>query len=210
MARQSYRIIRREPERRSVGPLAGMSVGLAALLVLSACTPGQPPSGPSPTSPSAPSAPGSSSRSPGETAAPDPEDVPPDDTDYSKDAGNDPKKYTYEPDVEPAESVVATLCNLTQVFFKGLRTVDDGTAVVDSNLRTNIVGVEDLMDYWGTLRDQFPDSAADIDTAHGIYEQWSTALLEQENGEDAAAKKAMAAGEELIEKLPKTAAAECR
>ncbi len=139
----------------------------------------------------------------------DPDDVPPDDTDYSKDVGNTPQQYEYEPELEPPESVVATLCNLNQVFFTGLRRTESGEALADSTLRTSMVALDDLTDYWETLRPHYPDAAADMDTAMAIHEQWKTALLDQDNGDQSGAKKAMAAAEELIRKLPEVDAVGC-
>lgn len=149
--------------------------------------------------------------SPSETViAGGPEDVPPDDTDYSQDVGNTPQQYEYEPELEPPDSVVATLCNMNQVFFKGLRKMESGATVADSNLRTSLVGLDDLTDYWKTLRPQYPEAATDIDIAIAIREQWATALLDQDNGDPSGAKEAMAAAEELIKKLPEVDAVSCK
>ncbi len=186
---------------------AGLLSLLAACVLLSACTPGGSTSSQGASSPST-----SAESTPGSTetgTAVDPEDVPPDDTDYSKDVGNTPQQYDYEPELEPPESVVATLCNLNQGFFKGLRETESGLAVADGTLRTSMVGLGDLTDYWETLRVQYPDAAADIDTALAVREQWMTALVDQDNGDQAGAKKAMAAAEKLIKKLPEVAAVGC-
>lgn len=142
-------------------------------------------------------------------SVPDPNDVPPDTTDYSTDAGDEPKEYEYEDEPPPAESVVATLCNLNQAYFTGLRSVKSGTAIVDDKLRTSLVGLSDLLDYWDSLRSEYPSSAADIETGIAIYEQWDKALLSKENGDEGAAEKAMASAEELIAKLPTEQAANC-
>lgn len=139
----------------------------------------------------------------------DPNDVPKDTTDYSVDAGNEQKEYEYEAEEPAADSVVATLCNLNQKYFTGLRTVKSGEPVVDDTLRTSLVGLGDLTDYWDTLRSQYPKSEADIDTGIAIYETWDSALLSQDNGNSGEAKAAMAKGETLIKKLPKTAASGC-
>lgn len=142
-------------------------------------------------------------------SVPDPDDVPPDTTDYSKDAGNEPQAYEYEEEPPPAESVVHTLCNLNQVYFDGLRTVNSGTPIVDDKLRRSVVGLTDLLDYWDTLRTQFPDAVDDIDAGIAIAQKWDEALLSRENGDDAAADKAMASAEKLVAELPKEAAADC-
>lgn len=193
-----------EPLRRARGSatqrvLVGVAGVLAACL-LASCSPGEPTSSPTPSNTPVPTP----------TATIDPNDVPPDNTDYSKDAGNTPQQYEYEPEPEPADSVVATLCNLNQVFFKGLRTVESGSAVADDTLRTNLVGLADLMDYWGPLKAQFPESSGDIDTASAIYDRWATALLDRENDDPAAAQRAMNEAEDLIGKLPAESAANCR
>lgn len=204
---------------------AGLLTILAACLSLSACSvagtpiaPGTPtPSVPSPAAPTVsapssgePSTPGPSDSTPlSPEPVDDPNDVPPDDTDYSKDVGNTPQQYEYEPELEPPESVVATLCNLNQIFFKGLRSTESGEPVADSNLRTSMVALDDLMDYWKTLRAQHPDSAADIDTAIAVHEQWKSALLSRDNGDQSGAKKAMTAAEELIKNLPEEDAVGC-
>lgn len=208
---------------------ASLLLLLGACVSLSACSIGDVPldqgsTAPSPSSPQRPSVsptaseesrtppsiPISPSPATSETPNPvDPNDVPPDDTDYSQDVGITPQQYEYEPELEPAESVVATLCNLNQEFFKGLRTVEGGVAVADSTLRTGTVALDDLTDYWETLRAQYPDAAADIDTGVAVQEQWKTALLNVENGDDASAKTAMVEAEKLIEKLPKTTAVDC-
>lgn len=208
----------------------GLLALLAACVSLSACTAVGSPVEPGSPSPSVP-VPGSSSPStpePGETSASqpnpaestpessetvtagDPNDVPPDDTDYSKDVGNTPQEYEYEPELEPAESVVATLCNLNQVFFKGLRRTESGEAVADSTLRTSMVALDDFTDSWETLRAHHPEAATDIDTGLAIHGHWKTALLDQDNGNQPGAKKAMAAAEELIGKLPEVDAVGCQ
>lgn len=208
---------------------AGLILLFVAWFSLSACgsddptpAPGSPtpetsaletPSSPTPGS-AQPSTPAPSTAGPASTPSEtggvvDPEDVPPDDTDYSQDIGNTPQQYEYEPELEPPDSVVATLCNLNQTFFTGLRNIEQGEAVADSMLRTSTVALDDLIDYWETLRAQYPDAGDEIDTGVAIQEQWKAALLSLENGDDRGAEKAMAQAERLIEELPESAAANC-
>src|SRR5690625_2632832 len=54
----------------------------------------------------------------------DPEDVPIDDTDYSTDAGTKLREYEYRDDPIPADSIIATLCNLNQEYLANLGSTD--------------------------------------------------------------------------------------
>ncbi len=209
---------------------AGLLLLVSACVSLSACTAGRSPMDPGSPSPaistpvaSKPSMPGSQAPntpqpSPSESAplpsaavtAGDPNDVPPDNTDYSKDVGNTPRQYEYEPEPEPPKSVIATLCNLNQVFFRGLRSTKAGEGLADSTLRTSMVALDDLMDYWETLRVHYPDATADIDLAVAVHEQWKIALVNQDNADQRGTQKAMAAAEDLIRKLPEVDAVGCR
>ncbi len=149
--------------------------------------------------------------SPGGSASsvPDPDDVPADTTDYSQDAGNEAEEYEYEDEPPPAESVALTLCNLNQVYFNGLRTLNSDTPIVDEKLRASLVGLSDLVDYWDTLRTQYPDAEDDINTGMAISQKWDEAVLSQDNGDDAAVSKAMGAAEKLIAELPEEAGSDC-
>lgn len=137
----------------------------------------------------------------------DPEDVPPDDTDYSVDAGNSQPTFTYEPEPEPADSIVVTLCNLNQEFFRGLRAEVDGSPVADDSLRTNLIGLGDLIDEWDTLRIHYPQVTAQIDRALEIYDAWESAIAQRDAGDAAASSRDMANAEEVIGRLPETGTA---
>lgn len=137
-------------------------------------------------------------------AAVDPDDVPPDDTDYSVDAGDSQPTYTYEPEPEPADTVVATLCNLNQEFFRGLRPEVAGEPVAEDTLRTNLVGLGDLIDEWDSLRIHYPDVVPQIDRAQEIYADWQSALALRDDGDTPASAREMAKAEEAIDALPQT------
>lgn len=143
------------------------------------------------------------------SAVSDPDDVPPDDTDYSQDVGNSPQTFTYQAEPAPAESVAATLCNLNQTFFMGLRTESDGAAIVDDTLRTSIVGLGDLTGYLENLRVHYPDAAASIDVAGEVYQLWDEAIIDVDNGDDDAARAAMDEAERQIATLPESEAIDC-
>lgn len=137
------------------------------------------------------------------------EDVPEDTTDYSTDAGQNIQTYEYPDDPEPADSVLATLCNLNQEWLAGLRATDGGTPVVDDTLRMNLISLKDQLDTWDTLRPHTPEAVADIDTAQRIYDAWDKALLASDNGDAAGAAAGMADGEELLAGLPRTSPDNC-
>lgn len=139
----------------------------------------------------------------------DPEDVPEDDTDYSVDGGNNIVEYEYPDDPVPADSIVATLCNLNQGYIGGLRTLDSGTPVVDDDLRMNLVGFSDLLSEWDSLRPHFPEAEADMDLAQSIYNLWDRAVLSMENSDPGAGNAAMSEAEGILAKLPETALEGC-
>lgn len=136
--------------------------------------------------------------------SPNPNDVPPDETDYSVDAGKDLAEFEYEDEPPLADSVLSTLCNLNRTFFSGLRTSDGGGPVADDTLRTNLVGLSDLIDEWESFRGQVPDAVADIDLAEQIYVRWDTALLSMDSGDSRTAQQEMAAAERLLGELPES------
>ncbi len=140
------------------------------------------------------------SQSPGASA--DPDNVPADDTDYSEDAGDNMPEYEYEDEPAPPPSVVGLLCNLNQEFFRALRTSSNGTPVADDALRSNLVGLSDLVGEVQSLRPHYPEAEPSIDAAGAIFDNWDAALLALDNGDATAARSAMAAAESTIDKLP--------
>lgn len=142
-------------------------------------------------------------------AVSDPNDVPADDTDYSVDAGNDVPEYEYEAEPAAPDSVVATLCNLNRQYISSFRTEQAGSAVVDDNLRTNLVGFSDLLGSWETLRTQYPELVPDIDTAEAVYKAWDQALLSNDNGDESESDASMLEAESLLNELPEDAPAGC-
>ena len=135
--------------------------------------------------------------------SPDPNDVPADTTDYSDDAGNNMPEYEYDAEPVPDAGVMATLCNLNQAYFLGLRTEKSGTPVVDDALRTNLVGLGDLIAEWQNLRVHVPSAVPDIEVAEAVHEKWDEALILTENSDLREAQLAMNDAEELLSELPK-------
>lgn len=129
--------------------------------------------------------------------------------DYAHDAGRTMKAYEYPDDPEPAESVVATLCNLNRDYFETLQPTKDGKAVVDSTLSMAVLGLSDLLDYWDSLRPHYPEVGHDIDVAWAIRDAWDEALLAVENGDPSVAQGAMAKAQGLIEDLPSSSPDAC-
>lgn len=136
---------------------------------------------------------------------PDPEDVPPDTTDYSKDAGASISDFDYPDDPVPADSSAATLCNLNQEYLRGLHeALESGDA-----FGTVLVGFSDLVIEWSSLQPHFPESAGDIDRAAELYSLWDEALLNQEAGELTEAEQFLKASDELLSEFPETADPGC-
>lgn len=129
--------------------------------------------------------------------------------DYSNDAGESLREYDYPDDPEPADTIVATLCNLDQRFFQGLRTVENGSPVADDSLRMSVLAVSDLLETWESLRPHYPDAVPAIDTAQAVRDTWDEALLSLENGERGPAVDLMVTAEALIAELPESAGAGC-
>lgn len=144
-----------------------------------------------------------------ESGAPEESEVSAHAVDYSTDAGQELQEYEYPDDPEPAGTVSATLCNLDQQFFLGLRAAEDGSPVADDSLRMSVLAVGDLLDTWESLRPHYPEVGAEIDTAHAVRNSWDHALLSLENGEAAEARVHMAEAEEHIGELPETAGPDC-
>lgn len=127
--------------------------------------------------------------------------------DYSEDAGEDMKEYVYTDIAPPADTTVGTLCNLTQEFLAGIRGPD--TDAPGPDLRTTLLGLEDLLSEWTVLRPHYPDRAEHFDAAQEAYEAWDEAVWHAENGESKEAGEAMARGEAALSKLPAEAPDEC-
>lgn len=130
--------------------------------------------------------------------------------DYASDAGQNIKEFDYPEDPPPADSIVATLCNLNQEYLSSFRTMEDGVPVVDDNLRTMLVAFSDYLSYWDSLRPHYPEAVASIDTAQEIYDLWDQAMLDRDNGEAEAAQAAMVAAEKLLEELPTGEMSDCK
>ncbi|WP_458040310.1 MULTISPECIES: hypothetical protein [Bacteria] len=172
-----------------------MAIALVAAVALTGCT--------------AAEAPQAVATQPPPTTSTDPNDVPADDTDYSVDSGNNMPEYEYEDEPAAPPTVVGILCNLNQEYFEGLRSVEAGVAVADDNLRTNLVGLSDLLGETESLKRQYPDSGASIDLAQAIFDKWDAAILGLDNGDASAARAAMADAEDLVEELPSRDAVTC-
>lgn len=129
--------------------------------------------------------------------------------DYANDAGQDINEYDYPDDPPPAESIVATLCNLNQDYIASFRTMEDGVPVVDDNLRTMLVAFSDYLSYWDSLRPHYPEAVASIDTAQEIYDLWDQAMLDRDNGDLDAAQSAMLEAEKLLDQLPTGDMSDC-
>ncbi|WP_299520881.1 hypothetical protein [uncultured Serinicoccus sp.] len=151
-------------------------------------------------------APSADAQEPMKTDDPDPEmasGAPAVSQDFSDDAGADLEEYDYPDDPEPAESVVATLCNLNRGYFSSL------AESADADLRMAVVGVTELLGYWESLVPHYPAVEEDVATAGQIVAKWDEAVLARDNGEDAAAETALGEAEELITSLPDTAEVDC-
>lgn len=127
--------------------------------------------------------------------------------DYSKDAGTDLPEYVYTDIAPPADTTVGTLCNLSQEFLAGIR--GPATSVPSPNLRTTLLGFEDLLQEWVVLEPHYPEHAEDFETAREVFEYWQEAVWHAENGESEEAGEAMAAAETALSKLPETAPEGC-
>ncbi|WP_281966189.1 hypothetical protein [Serinicoccus marinus] len=123
--------------------------------------------------------------------------------DFSDDAGADLEEYEYPDDPEPAESVVATLCNLNRSYFATL------AESADTDLRMAVVGVTELLAYWESLVPHYPEVAEDVSTAGEVVAAWDEAVLARDNGDVAGADAAVAEANELIDSLPETAQVDC-
>lgn len=129
--------------------------------------------------------------------------------DYDDDAGADLVVHEYPDDPEPAEESAGTLCNLTGQYVQSLRTVtDDGVPVVDDDLRLSVLSMSDNLLLWDSMRSHFPEYAEAIDDAQQVRDLWDEALLNTENGDEAAAQRAMVAAEEALEELPEVNASD--
>ncbi|MFK8023815.1 MAG: hypothetical protein AB8G26_07615 [Ilumatobacter sp.] len=140
------------------------------------------------------------------TLVPEIEQVPADEVEV---VGTPPPTFVYTEEVPPAESVVATLCNLEGDFIRTLRTEDDaGRPVVDDDLRLSILSLRDSVSLWRDLELSFPDTGGDVDLADEIAATWNQALSADAEGDEAEATALMAQAEELIDQLPDEASAD--
>lgn len=151
-------------------------------------------------------APSADAQEPMKTDDPDPEmasGAPAVTQDFSDDAGADLEEYDYPDDPEPAESVVATLCNLNRGYFSTL------SESADTDLRMAVVGVTELLGYWEGLVPHHPEVEEDVATATEIVARWDEAVLARDNGEDAAAEAALQEADDLIADLPDAPEVDC-
>ena len=130
--------------------------------------------------------------------------------DYANDAGQDIQVYDYPDDPEPAQSIVATLCNLNRDYISSLRPTADGVPVVDDTLRTTLVVLSDYLSHWDTLRPHYPETVPHIDTAQQVHDLWDQALLEQDNGDPGAAQSTMLTAEKYLDQLPTGELSDCK
>lgn len=115
--------------------------------------------------------------------------------------------FDYPDDPEPAQGVVATLCNLDSDYLLSLRNEDaSGQAIVDDDLRLSVLALGDQLSYWESLRFNFPEVSADVDRAQRVYDLWDTALVDSDNGDSDSARLAMLEADEEIESLRSGAA----
>lgn len=151
-------------------------------------------------------APSADAQEPMKTDDPDPEmatGAPSVTQDFSDDAGADLQEYDYPDDPEPAESVVATLCNLNRGYFSSL------AASTEGDPRMAVVGATELLGYWEGLVPHRPEVEEDVATAGEIVAKWDEAVLARDNGDDAGARTALAEADDLIASLPDTAEVNC-
>jgi len=126
-----------------------------------------------------------------------------DDVDYEDDAGADLVVHEYPDDPEPAAESASTLCNLSSQYVQSLRTTtDEGVPVVDDDLRLSVLAMSDSLLLWESMRSHFPEYEEAIDDAQRVRDLWDEALLNVENGDEAAAEQAMLAAEDVLEELP--------
>ena len=131
------------------------------------------------------------------------EQVPPDEVVVE---GTPPPTFVYTEEVEPAETLVGTLCNLNAKFLRSLRSEDaSGTPIVDDNLRYAILSLGDSVSLWRDLVLSYPDTADGVAVADRVLEHWDNAFLAQENGQDAEAQQQMQLAESAIDELPEIA-----
>jgi len=129
--------------------------------------------------------------------------VPDVDVDYDDDAGADLVVHEYPDDPEPAAESASTLCNLSSEYMQSLRTTtDEGVPIVDDDLRLSVLAMSDNLLLWESMRSHFPEYDDAIDDAQQVRDLWDEALLNVENGDEAAAEQAMLAAEDVLEELP--------
>jgi len=171
------------------------------VLVVAGCTSGEPDAqsgeGAAPPITAQPDPTASSSR-----LDDDPEDVPIDDTDYSTDAGAKLREYEYPDDPRPADSIIATLCNLNQDYLANLGSTDPQSFDADGSFQTVLIGFSDVLEEWDSLRPHFPERVEDIDHAQALYAAWDNALKSQESGDSTDVERHLEEAEALLEELP--------
>ncbi|HLR57645.1 MAG TPA: hypothetical protein VK098_05630 [Beutenbergiaceae bacterium] len=172
-----------------------------AVLVVAGCTPGesnaQSRQGEAPPISAQPDPTASSSQ-----LDEDPEDVPIDDTDYSTDAGTKLREYEYPDDPIPADSIIATLCNLNQEYLANLGSTDPQSFDDDGSFQTVLIGFSDVLEEWNSLRPHFPEHVEDIDRAQALYAAWDNALKSKEGGDFTDVEQHLEEAEALLEELP--------
>ncbi len=135
-----------------------------------------------------------------EPASGEVEQVPPDEVVTE---GTPPPTFVYTEEIEPAETLTATLCNLNSEFLRSLRSEDaSGAPIVDDNLRYAILTLGDSVSLWRDLVLSYPETAEDVALAEQVRELWDDALLAQDNGQAGEANEFMRLAEDVVDELP--------
>ena len=195
---------------RRLAPLLRMLAAAAALIALASCTQAdEDPVLPNEPTDAATTAPADGApNTGGGTPSADDTGVA-DDVDYEDDAGADMVAHEYPDDPEPAAESASTLCNLSSQYVQSLRTTtDEGVPIVDDDLRLSVLAMSDNLLLWESMRSHFPEYDDAIDDAQQVRDLWDEALLNVENGDEAAAEQAMLAAEDVLEELPEGAASD--
>lgn len=123
---------------------------------------------------------------------------------YEADAGRTLKEYDYDEDIQPADSIVATLCNLNREYLQGLSPGHDGEEFPGDQLRMATLSLGDNVSIWDSVKFDYPEVEQDIATTAMVHDLWSEALVAADNNDLELANDLLREADQEIQGLPES------
>lgn len=123
---------------------------------------------------------------------------------YKTDAGRTLKEYDYHEDIQPADTIVATLCNLNREYLQGLSPGREGEEFPGDQLRMATLSLGDNVSIWESIKYDYPEVEQDIETTAMVHHLWSEALVAADNNDLELANDLLREADQEIQDLPES------